>query len=126
MPRSAARRRLGRPGACTPARRGLALQIEQGHFHRPLGEAVAEGGPVHPPADPFHVERIGPDDSSGASTSRISAMVPACVSPLQTLVTLASPRPTRPASSPMRTRTYWPTRCSPRELMMAMSRRIWP
>ena len=41
--------------------------------------------------------------TSGASTSRMTAMAPACVSPLQTQVTLASPNPTRPASSATRT-----------------------
>ncbi len=53
-------------------------------------------------------------------------MQPSWVSPLQTLVTLASPSPMRPVSSARRTRTYWPTLCAPSELMMAMSRRMWP
>jgi len=39
----------------------VALQIKQGHLQGRLGKAVGKGAPVHAPAQPFDVERIGPE-----------------------------------------------------------------
>ena len=49
---------------------GLPLQIEQGHLQGPLGEAVAEGDPLQAVRDPFHVERVGPDEQRGQLLAR--------------------------------------------------------